>query len=104
MINNEPYAKLIFVIGTGNQNYKKNLEVASALHEILKKKYPNISRGVIYKDFSTGNGIYNQDLSGQSILIELGGVDNTAEELNRSIDALAEAFSEYYWKAEKVNG
>ncbi|MFB9757615.1 stage II sporulation protein P [Ectobacillus funiculus] len=104
IVNNKPYAKLVFVIGTGNQNYKKNLEVASALHDILNKKYPNLSRGVMYKDFSTGNGIYNQDLSGQAILIEVGGVDNTAEELNRSIDALAEAFSEYYWKAEKVNG
>ncbi|TKI84020.1 stage II sporulation protein P, partial [Bacillus cereus] len=45
-----------------------------------------------------------QDLSGQAILIEVGGVDNTEEELNRSIDALAKAFGEYFWQAEKVNG
>ena len=44
------------------------------------------------KGFQTGNGVYNQDLSGQAILIEVGGVDNTEEELNRSIDALAKAF------------
>ena len=62
-----------------------------------------MSRGVIQKGFQTGNGIYNQDLSGQAILIEVGGVDNTEEELNRSIDALAKAFGEYFW-AEKVNG
>ncbi len=59
---------------------------------------------VIQKGFQTGNGIYNQDLSGQAILIEVGGVDNTEEELNRSIDALAKAFGEYFWQAEKVNG
>ncbi|MGG1608238.1 stage II sporulation protein P, partial [Bacillus wiedmannii] len=47
---------------------------------------------------------YNQDLSGQAILIEVGGVDNTEEELNRSIDVLAKAFGEYFWQAEKVNG
>ena len=37
----------------------------------------------------------------QAILIEVGGVDNTEEELNRSIDALAKAFGEYFWQAEK---
>lgn len=50
-----------------------------------------------------GNGVYNQNLSGKSILIEFGGVDNTFEELNRSADALADVFSDFYWQAEKVN-
>jgi stage II sporulation protein P len=103
-LNGKAYAKLMFVIGTGNKNYEKNIQLAKSLHEIIQKKYPGVSRGVTQKDFSTGNGIYNQDLSGQAILIEVGGVDNTVEELNRSIDILAEAFSEYYWQAEKVNG
>ncbi len=103
-IGDKSYAKLAFVIGKGNKNYAKNLQLATALHESLKEKYPGLSRGVIQKDLSTGNGVYNQDLSGQAILIEVGGVDNTEEELDRSIDTLAEAFSEYYWQAEKVNG
>ncbi|GAA3327171.1 hypothetical protein GCM10020331_066060 [Ectobacillus funiculus] len=39
IVNNKPYAKLVFVIGTGNQKLQeKNLEVASALHDILNKK------------------------------------------------------------------
>ncbi|PEZ02182.1 stage II sporulation protein P [Bacillus sp. AFS018417] len=103
-IGDKSYAKLAFVIGKGNKNYAKNLQLATALHESLNEKYPGLSRGVVQKGFSSGNGVYNQDLSGQAILIEVGGVDNSEEELNRSIDALAEAFSEYYWKAEKVNG
>ncbi len=37
------------------------------------------------KGFQTGNGVYNQDLSGQAILIEVGGVDNT-EGRTKSID------------------
>ncbi|MFX3625327.1 MAG: stage II sporulation protein P [Ectobacillus sp.] len=104
VLHGKSYAKLMFIVGTGNRNYQKNAELAKALHEILEKKYPGVSRGVLQKDFRTGNGIYNQDLSGQAILLEIGGVDNTVEELNRSIDILAEAFSEYYWRAEKVNG
>ncbi|WP_028400025.1 stage II sporulation protein P [Ectobacillus panaciterrae] len=103
-INGKAYAKLYFIIGAGNKNYEKNEKLATALHEMIDKKYPGVSRGVGRKDFRTGNGIYNQDLSGQAILIEVGGVDNTVEELNRTIDILAEAFSEYYWQAEKVNG
>ncbi|HGH7179836.1 TPA: stage II sporulation protein SpoIIP [Bacillus luti] len=103
-IGDKSYAKLAFVIGKGNKNYEKNLQLATALHEAINKKYPGVSRGVIQKGFQTGNGVYNQDLSGQAILIEVGGVDNTEEELNRSIDALAKAFGEYFWQAEKVNG
>ncbi|MCX2827395.1 stage II sporulation protein P [Bacillus pseudomycoides] len=103
-IGDKSYAKLAFVIGKGNKNYAKNLQLATALHEAINKKYPGVSRGVIQKGFQTGNGVYNQDLSGQAILIEVGGVDNTSEELNRSIDVLAKAFSEYFWQAEKVNG
>jgi len=103
-IGDKSYAKLAFVIGKGNKNYTKNLQLATALHEAINKKYPGVSRGVIQKGFQTGNGVYNQDLSGQAILIEVGGVDNTSEELNRSIDVLTKAFSEYFWQAEKVNG
>ncbi|WP_242144722.1 MULTISPECIES: stage II sporulation protein P [unclassified Bacillus cereus group] len=104
VIGDKSYARLAFVIGKGNKNYVKNLQLATALHEAINKKYPGVSRGVIQKGFQTGNGVYNQDLSGQALLIEVGGVDNTAEELNRSIDTLAKAFSEYFWQAEKVNG
>ncbi|UOY92778.1 stage II sporulation protein P [Ectobacillus sp. JY-23] len=103
-LNGKSYAKFYFIIGAGNKNYTQNEKLALALHEQIEKKYPGLSRGVGRKDFRTGNGIYNQDLSGQAILIELGGVDNTVEELNRSIDVLAEVFSEYFWQAERVNG
>lgn len=39
------------------------------------------------------------------MLIEVGGVDNTLDELYNTIDVLTEALSKYYWNdAEKVNG
>lgn len=103
-MNGKSYAKLYFIVGSGNRNYEKNEQFAKALHEIIDKSYPGVSRGVLRKNSSTGNGVYNQDLSGQAMLVEVGGVDNTVDEVNRSIDILAEAFSQYYWKAEKVNG
>jgi stage II sporulation protein P len=103
-INGQSYAKLAFVIGSKNPNYEKNLKLATELHNLINKKYGNgLSRGVILKGAAGDNGIYNQQLSSNAILIEFGGVDNTFEELYRSADALADAFSEYYWQAEKVN-
>ena len=47
---------------------------------------------------------YNQDLSEKAILLEFGGHENSLDEIYRSVDAVAEVFSEYYWEAEKVSG
>lgn len=67
------------------------------------KKYPGLSRGVISKGASGDNGVYNQDLNEQSVLMEFGGVDNNRAELERAADATADVFSEMFWEAEKVD-
>ncbi|MGG1677478.1 stage II sporulation protein P [Neobacillus sp. NRS-1170] len=100
-INGKSYAKLAFIIGGKNANHEKNEKLATELHNLMQKKYKGLSRGVIVK--MGGNAVYNQNLSDNAILIEFGGVDNTFDELNRSADALADVFSEYFWQAEKVN-
>ncbi|MCI3988136.1 stage II sporulation protein P, partial [Bacillus vallismortis] len=46
---------------------------------------------------------YNHDRTDSSPQHEIGGVDNTLKELQRSADAAADVFSEIYWDAEKVN-
>lgn len=102
-INGKSYARLDFVIGGNNPNYEKNQKLAIELHNLLEKKYKGLSRGVLLKKGAGSNGVYNQNLSDKAILIEFGGVDNTFAELNRSADALADVFSEFYWQAEKVN-
>lgn len=103
-INGIEYARTYFVIGKNNPNYEKNQKLAEDLHYLLEKQYPGLSRGVLVKDGTGINGRYNQDLSENSILIEMGGVDNTLEESYRTTEALAEIISDYYWNsAEKVN-
>jgi stage II sporulation protein P len=97
-INNKSYARLDFIVGEANPNFQQNLELAKQLHAALERKYPGLSRGVLSKSKSSGNGVYNQDLSPRAILIEVGGVDNNLEELQNAMDAFADAFSEYYWK------
>ncbi|GIN21358.1 stage II sporulation protein P [Siminovitchia fordii] len=97
-VNGEKFAKCLFVVGEAHPNYEKNLEFATNLHHSIQKKYPGLSRGVFGKTKAGGNnGVYNQDLSENSLLIEIGGVDNTEEELNRTVDALADVISDYYW-------
>ncbi|MBT2685516.1 stage II sporulation protein P [Bacillus sp. ISL-37] len=103
-INNEPYARLVFVIGEENKNFQKNLKFANELHKILNKDYPGISKGVLPKKGIGVDGIYNQDLHANTLVVEVGGVDNNMKELKNTIEALADAISQIYWKAEEVNG
>ncbi|WP_394138723.1 stage II sporulation protein P [Cytobacillus oceanisediminis] len=104
VINGKTYARLFFIVGKENKNYDRNLALAKELNKKLEERFPGISRGVFIKTKDDGNGVYNQDLSSQSMLLEFGGVENSNTELDHSIKAFAEIFSEYYWKAEEVSG
>lgn len=85
------YARLFFVIGLENPDWKMNDAFAKKLQSLIEAKYPGLSRGIYYKDYSVGNGWYNQNLSPSSALIEVGGVYNTLTESYRTIDILADA-------------
>ncbi|MBO1003466.1 stage II sporulation protein P [Pseudogracilibacillus auburnensis] len=102
-IDGKPYAQMLFVIGAENKNYEKNLALATELHYSIEEKYPGLSKGVITKEGPNSNGVYNQDLLENALLMEIGGYENTLEEMYRSIDVLAELFSEFFWDAEQVN-
>ena len=103
-IGDKSYAKLAFVIGGDNPTADKNEKLAKGLHDLLEKKYPGLSRGIFEQGGKGYNGVYNQDLSQNAMLLEFGGVDNNLEELKNTVSAVADVFSEYYWQAEKVNG
>src|SRR4051812_252050 len=81
-INGKSFARLFFVVGRENKNYEENVHLAKELHQKLEEKYPGISRGVFIKGKNEGNGVYNQDLTNKSMLLEFGGVENNMEELN----------------------
>ncbi len=102
-INGKQYAKIAFVIGGKNPNYEKNTALANNLHKALEKKYPGLSRGIIKHNSSGNNSVYNQDLSNNAMLIEIGGVDNTFEEMYWTVNAFADVFSEFYWDAKAVD-
>lgn len=99
-IDDKKYAKILFVVGLEHENYEKNLEIATKLNDLINKYYPSLTRGIYKKEGAGVDGIYNQDLSPNSILIELGGVDNTIEEVFNSIEALTNILN-YYINGEK---
>ncbi|CAM5442875.1 Stage II sporulation protein P OS=Lysinibacillus sphaericus OX=1421 GN=LYSIN_00414 PE=4 SV=1 [Lysinibacillus sphaericus] len=57
---------------------------------------PKVSRGVISKSGDNVDGRYNQDLAKEMILIELGGIDNTEDELNRTIAVIGKAIAKTF--------
>jgi len=99
-VNGESVAKLMFVVGGEHDRYEENLQFAIALHQLLEEKYPGVSRGVDVKEGRYSNGIYNQDLSEKAVVLEVGGVDNTFDELYRTIDIFTDIFSTYYFEQE----
>lgn len=88
---NKKYARILFIIGASNKNYKKNKEVAENLNSRLNDKYKGMSRGVTIREDTT----YNQDLNSKIILVKIGGIDNTLEELNNTIEVFSKVISDY---------
>ncbi|ADU29845.1 stage II sporulation protein P [Evansella cellulosilytica] len=97
-INGEKYAQIYFVLGLNNPNFEQNQQLMTELHERLDEDYPGLSKGIFEPPAGPGrNGLYNQDVSPNSILIEFGGVDNSLEEVYRTVEVFAEIFSDFYW-------
>jgi stage II sporulation protein P len=101
-INGKDYAQIYFIIGGKNPNWKENEQFSSQIHQTIEAKYPGISKGSFAKA-AEGNGVYNQNFSANSVLIEIGGVDNSLEECYRTADVLAEAIAEVVLNVQKVN-
>lgn len=95
-VDGTSYARIAIVIGTDHANYRWNLTYGEKLSKSLNEIVPNISRGVISKGGEGVDGKYNQDLSKTLVLIELGGIGNNEEELNRSVSVLAKAIAKAF--------
>ena len=94
-IDGKKYAKVLFVVGIEHANYAPNLELATKLNDMIKEKYPTLTRVVITKGGKGVDGIYNQDLSSKIILIECGGNENSIDEVMNTIEILSEIIKEY---------
>lgn len=89
--DNKRYARILFIIGASNKDYKKNKLIADNLNTRLNNEYKGISRGVTLREDIS----YNQDLNNKIILIKIGGIDSTLEEVNNTMEVLAKIISDY---------
>lgn len=93
-INNKDYAKVIFLIGLENPKYEENLEFTEKINNKMNELYPNLSKGIYKKGGPGVNGVYNQDFSKYTILIEIGGYENTTNEVLNTAIAFSKCFME----------
>ena len=84
-----------FLIGLENPNYEKNLEFTEKLNNMINNKYPNLSRGIYKKQGKGVNGVYNQDFDPNTILIEVGGEENTIDEVYNTAEVISNILTEY---------
>jgi stage II sporulation protein P len=88
-VDGKSTAGIYIIIGGMNPRHDQNEKLANALKAQMDAEYPGLCRGIWRKTSTQYDTIYNQDLSPNSVLLEIGGPDNTTEELNLAVDDLA---------------
>jgi stage II sporulation protein P len=88
-IDGKKYAKILFVVGLEHDNYKENLKVTERVNNLANRYYKGLSKGILKKEGKGVDGIYNQDISPNSILIEVGGISNNIDDVLNTTEALA---------------
>ncbi len=90
-INEKSYARLMFLLGMNHKESSKNLEFVKELESYLNDEYKGILRNTYFrKEYA-----YNQDISTKSFIIEVGGQDNTIEEVYNSMVAFSDCLAYY---------
>lgn len=97
-IEDRDYAKVLFIVGLENPNYEENLEFTERINQKIEENYPGLSKGIYKKEGPGVNGVYNQDFSNRTILIEIGGYENTTTEVLNTSIAFSKCFLEVIYE------
>lgn len=90
-IEGKPAGRLLFVVGTRHKQWSLNMRFALFLQQMVDERYPGLSRGVRKQNYA-----YNQHLHERSLIVEVGGHENTLQEVRKTIPYLAEVISEAF--------
>lgn len=91
-IDGKNYAKVLFVVGLDYQGFEKNREIAKKINSMIDQR---LTRGIIEKTGAGVNGIYNQDIMNGTILLEMGGPENTIEEVDNTLKVISKVIFDY---------
>lgn len=94
-IDGKNYARILFVLGTTNRTSEENRIMMKIISDNINQKYPKLSRGIYERETEDWYEAYNQDISKNAILIELGAKDNTITEVLNTIEVLSEEIANY---------
>lgn len=95
--NEKTYAQVMFVIGADydknnpNPNWEENFKLAMLMSSLLEQKIPGISRGI-----SMRKDPYNENLTDNGLLIEIGFNGNLVSEVSNTSEILAEVIGDIY--------
>lgn len=92
-INGKNAAQIMFDVGTNDKlphpQWKENLKFALKLQQKLNEKYPGLARPIWIS-----NNRYNEHVSNEALIIEVGGDGNLLSECLESTKYLAEVLNE----------
>ncbi len=91
-IDGKNYAKVLFVVGLDYQGFEANREIAKKINSMIDQR---LTRGIIEKTGTGVNGIYNQDIMNGTILLEMGGPENTIEEVDNTLKVISKVIFDY---------
>jgi len=92
-IDGMPYARVLLVTGMEHTTPGNSDGFADSFNEVIEEYYPGLSRGIMRKPSTSVHAVYNQNLNGKSVLIEVGGVENKIEEVNNTMEALSKCLA-----------
>lgn len=90
-INGQNMGRILFVVGSSHPRWQENYQKALLLHDALEEMAPGISRGVRERPL-----VYNQHVHPGALLIEVGGHENSLEEVQRVLPLLARVIDLLY--------
>ena len=87
-IKGEDTTMVRLLVGKSNQNASANKQFAAQIKAVADELYPGL-----IKDIYIGKGSYNQDLSGQSVLMEFGTYTNEKGDVINSTGYMADVMN-----------
>lgn len=88
--NGRAYAKIMFVVGQSSGKFDAVNQLSQKLSDLANAAIPKISRGVYVK-----KSHYNQGISDNMVLIEVGAQSNTKAEIQATVEIIAKAIEQY---------